>query len=465
MTSRPEEQRTISARRVALSAQPRGAFRLLVTSGPDRDLKWTLDPGLPSPLLVGTSPSCGLQLHDPAVSRRHLELEWTGDVLTLTDLGSSNGTRIGPLLVREAMLEGGETVRIGDTAILVERDVASAATGLSKRRSFGRLLGISREMRRLYPLCERLAGSTVPVVLEGETGTGKEVLAEALHEEGPRKNAPFIVFDCTTVAPNLVESELFGHEKGAFTGAIATKKGVFEEADTGTLLIDEIGDLPLDLQAKLLRALERSETRKVGATSRFTKFDVRVLAATRRDLDREVQAGRFRDDLFHRLAVARIELPPLRRRKGDVAVLVEHMASSMGASLDAIPAEILARWEEAPWPGNVRELRNAVARRLALGELETPPPVDLADDTMRDDTSPPITTGSAPPASNDLVERVLAERLPLVQAREKLVREFEARYVAFTLAEHGGNVTQAAVASGIARRHFQRVKKRANDEG
>src|SRR5262249_22135835 len=194
---------------------------------------------------------------------------------------------------------------------------------------FGRVLGASREMRRLYPLCERLAASRVPVVIEGETGTGKEILAESLHEAGPRTAAPFAVFDCTAVPANLMESELFGHDRGAITGAVMTRKGILEEADGGTLLIDEIGDLDLQLQPKLLRALERGEVRRVGG-DRWLKVDVRILAATRRNLDVEVQEGRFRDDLFHRLAVARIELPPLRERKGDVAVLASHFSEEMG---------------------------------------------------------------------------------------------------------------------------------------
>src|SRR6185295_1871125 len=178
----------------------------------------------------------------------------------------------------------------------------------------------------------------------------------------------FVVFDCTAVPPTLVESELFGHERGAFTGAIANRKGVFEQADGGTLLIDEIGDLEPHLQPKLLRALERSEVRRVGGTG-WVKVDVRVLSATRRDLDKEVAAGRFRDDLYHRLAVTRIELPPLRKRRGDVALLARAFAARLGATLDAFGHETLARWEDYTWPGNVRELRNAVARRIALGEL------------------------------------------------------------------------------------------------
>ena len=231
---------------------------------------------------------------------------------------------------------------------------------LSLSRGFGRVVGGSPDMRKLYPLCERIARSDVSVVIEGESGTGKEVLAEALHEASARAGAPFIVFDCTTVAANLVESELFGHERGAFTGAVSSRRGVFEQAQGGTLFLDEIGELELPLQAKLLRALERREVRRVGGDT-WIKIDARILAATRRDLDREVQEGRFRDDLFFRLNVARIELPPLRRRTGDVQLLAEYFRKQLGGGDEPLPYEVVQRFERYDWPGNVRELRNAVA--------------------------------------------------------------------------------------------------------
>jgi transcriptional regulator with GAF, ATPase, and Fis domain len=252
-----------------------------------------------------------------------------------------------------------------------------------------------------------------------------------------------VVFDCTAVAPNLVESELFGHERGAFTGAAGRRAGVFEQAQGGTLFIDEIGDLDPALQPKLLRALERSEFRRVGGEKPI-KLDVRIISATRRDLDREVAAGRFRDDLFHRLAVARIELPPLRHRQGDVRFLARRFCAQLAYPEDALPADLLARWEEAAWPGNIRELRNAVARRLALGDL-----------------APPERTARGPETrSGDPIEDVLRQNLPLVEARQRVVDEFERRYIERVLEEHGGNVVQAARASGIARRYFQILKAR-----
>jgi transcriptional regulator with GAF, ATPase, and Fis domain len=381
------------------------------------------------------------------VSRRHVALEPSGRRLRVTDVGSTNGTFVDGVAIVEVFVRGGEILRLGSTAIQVGEAALATQSTLPVRTSFGGMVGASTEMRRLYPLCERLAQSSVTVVIEGETGTGKEVLAEALHEEGPRAAGPFVVFDCTAVPASLVESELFGHERGAFTGAVGTRKGVFEQAHGGTLLIDEIGDLELSLQPKLLRAIERSEIRRVGG-DRAIKVDVRVLAATRRDLDHEVQAGRFRDDLFHRLAVARIELPPLRRRTGDVPVLARHLWGALGGDEQALPGDLLLRWQDYAWPGNVRELRNAVARRLALGELG--------------EQSPPAgTPAQAEPTEGDFLEKILGLRLSLVEARQRVIEEFERRYIDRTLEQHGGSVTKAASASGIAKRYFQRLKSRA----
>jgi transcriptional regulator with GAF, ATPase, and Fis domain len=288
------------------------------------------------------------------------------------------------------------------------------------------------------------------VLIEGETGTGKEVLAEALHEEGPLSKLPFVVFDCTAVPPSLVESELFGHEKGAFTGAVAKRRGVFELAHGGTLLIDEIGDLDISLQPKLLRVLERSEVRRVGG-DRPIPVDVRILAATRRDLDREVQEGRFRDDLFHRLVVGRVELPPLRERRGDVEPLARHFWQQAGGDAADFPAEELARWQDAPWPGNIRELRNAVARRLAMGAAVQS--FQSQDADADDDDGASLS-----------LDEVLTRDLPLAEVRRIVNERLERAYVERMLDKHEGVVTRAAEASGIARRHFQRIRARARKD-
>src|SRR5262249_14153983 len=268
-----------------------------------------------------------------------------------------------------------------------------------------------------------------------------------LHEEGPRAGGPFIVFDCTAVPPNLVESELFGHERGAFTGATATRRGVFEQAHGGTLLIDEIGDLEPPLQPKLLRGLDRSEIKRVGA-ERSIRVDVRVICATRRDLDRDVQAGRFRDDLFHRIAVARIELPALRRRRDDIRMLARLFWQKLGGRENALPEYVLARWEDYDWPGNVRELRNAVARYVALGDLEH----HVCDDQERS------TPASSRPQG--MLEELVSMDLPYRSARQRLLEQFDRSYVERILAQHNGSIARAAAASGVARRHFQRVKAR-----
>lgn len=418
-------------------------YTLHVTDGADRGASFVIDGTTPSRILVGQSPVCQLRLADRRVSRRHVALDPTDAGLRLSDLGSTNGTFVDGVRVFDALLSGGENIRVGTTTVRVDAVEAGAAAPLSNLGRFGRLIGESVAMRRLYPLCEGLARSDVPVIIEGETGTGKEVLAEALHEMSPRAQGPFVVFDCTAVLPSLVESELFGHERGAFTGAVTNRAGVFEQASGGTLLIDEIGDLEPSLQPKLLRALERSEVRRVGGNS-WIKVDVRVLAATRRDLDREVQEGRFRDDLFFRLAVARIELPPLRMRKGDVTVLAKHLWRALGGKGDP-SYELLRKLERQQWYGNVRELANAVARCLALGHLP--------------DHQPSV---GSPGRGGDAVDRILEQELPFPRARDQIVAEFERRYVERVLARHGGNVTRAAEASGIGRRYFTTLASRSS---
>jgi transcriptional regulator with GAF, ATPase, and Fis domain len=440
-----EEVATVS-RHLEGEAQRSALRRAVVIEGPDAGKEFTLDPTSPTRILVGTSPACEMRLTDPTVSRRHASFEPVGLRYKLKDFESTNGTFVDGVAILEAFVGGDEIVRMGGTALRLERGDAVEAAPLPSAMRFGRTLGASTAMRRLYPLCERLAKSRVPVIIEGETGTGKEVLAESIHEMSGLQG-PFVVFDCTTVSPSLVEAELFGHERGAFTGAVNARAGVWEEAHGGTLLIDEIGDLDLPLQAKLLRAIDRGEVKRVGGTKTL-KVEVRILAATRRDLDKAVAAGRFRDDLFHRLAVGRIELPPLRERTGDVTVLARRFAQEM-SGLEAITPEVLARFEEYSWPGNIRELRNAVARTIALGDQE----LGLGD----------VPGGERAPAStrapgDDWLSRLLSMPFPL--ARRKTLEEFERRYVENALAAHGGSVAAAARASGLALRYFRLVKAR-----
>ena len=422
---------------------------LTVVEGPDRGAVFNVEDTAGRRVLIGQSPVCDVRLSDRTVSRRHAALEVDAGVLRLVDLASSNGTSVGTLRIRDVVLGGGEIIQLGTTKLRVEVDPRAHVVPASDQTGFGRVLGASPEMRRLYPIFERLAATDVPVLIEGETGTGKEVVAEALHEASARRSGPFVIFDCTTVSPQLVEAELFGHERGAFTGAVGERAGLFEEAHNGTLLIDEIGDLDMALQSKLLRALERYEVRRVGG-NKWMRVNVRIIAATRRDLDREVQARRFRDDLFYRLAVARVELPPLRKRQGDVALLTRCFWTMLGGDENALSPDLLQRFEEYEWPGNIRELYNAVARQLALGDVSLPP--------RSAQPSEPARPMAIPGTEGDFIDRVVDTGIPLPRARQQVTLELERRYVTRMLELHGGNVGRAAAACGIGRRYFQMLR-------
>ena len=444
----------ISSRELPPETVPR--FVLTVVSGPDQGLAFDVDGAQPSRDYLGKGPICRLRLKDPTVSRRHAALDVVEQGLRILDQGSTNGTEVNGVTITDAILRGGEIVRMGDTTLRVDA-AAPSRVAMSSAASFGRVIGASAEMRRLYPLCERLAASDVPLIIEGETGSGKELLAESLHEAGGRARGPFIVLDCSAVPPSMLESALFGHEAGALPASPMAAKGVFEQAHGGTLFIDEVGDLDTHVQPKLLRAIERAEVRRVGG-DRAMRVDVRVIASTRRDLDREIQAGRFRDDLFYRLAVARIELPPLRERRGDVALLAQHFWTQLGGGDAPLPYDFLLRLEDAPWPGNVRELHNAVARRLALGDLagevaRLPRPGEAL-------AAAEATRARGGEAAEDVIERVLGLDLPLSPSRDLVVDDFERRYVQRVFTRHGGDVARAAAASGIARRYFQLLRAR-----
>ena len=394
--------------------------------------------------MVGQSPVCEVKLDDRSVSRRHVALESDGRGLRVIDLGSRNGTWVDTTRVRDASLRNGDVVRLGDAQLRLECDELAKPVAVPNDVRFHRVIGASPQMRAMYPLFRRVGESELPVLIEGETGTGKEVLAESLHEASPRRHGPFVVFDCTTVAATLLESELFGHEKGSFTGADNARSGLFEAADGGTLFVDEIGELEASLQAKLLRAIERHEVRRVGS-NKMTTVNVRVIAATRRDLDKDVQARRFRDDLFYRLAVARLELPPLRRRVGDVSFLARYFWTTLGGDARELSPDVIQRFEEYDWPGNVRELHFAVTRQLALGDAGDLPLNELG------------------PTQNDYIDAVVRSRSPLPRARQQVVAELERRYVEHMLALHDGNVTRAAEASGVGRRYFQIVRAKKKE--
>ncbi len=439
-----EELTTQLAQRGALPSASSTTWILEILDGPDRGKRFQIDDVVTRRVLIGQSPACDIPLVDRSASRRHAAVEGSTDGVRIVDLGSRNGTFIGEIRVRDAWIRPGEIVRLGDTRIRFDTDGAVHTVPTSSEGCFARVIGISPEMRALYPIFERVANADVAVLIEGETGTGKEVLAESLHDRSARRGGPFMVMDCTTISPTLLEGELFGHERGAFTGAVSTRHGLFEEANGGTLFIDEIGDLDLALQAKLLRALEKKEIRRVGGTQ-MIRLDVRVIAATRRDLDREVSARRFRDDLYYRLAVARLDLPALRRRQGDIAFLTRFFWSRLGGNEADLSPDVVQRFESYDWPGNIRELANAVARQLALGDFE--PAMHGHPSTV-----PPS------PVQADAIEEIIRSGQPMTTARQKVIDEFERRYTSYMLAQHGGNVTRAAAASGIGRRYFQMVR-------
>ncbi len=340
-------------------------------------------------VVVGKEPTCDAPVDDPYVSSRHLRIEPQGSSWAIVDLGSTNGTFISGARVARAELPLGVPVQLGDVEIVLEPREAEEPL---RAETFEGMIARDPSMRQVFDLVERVAPSDAAVTILGDTGTGKELVARALHARSGRRDGPFVPVNCSAIAETLIESELFGHEKGAFSGAERMRKGAFEEADRGTIFLDEIGELPLDLQPKLLRVLELGEVKRVGASRPIT-VNVRIVAATHRDLRAQVRAGKFREDLFYRLCVVPIGVPPLRQRKGDVRALADaflQRASPRGVVLRWSP-EALARLEDYDWPGNVRQLRNVVQRALLFkGEGLVVPPSAV---TFEDTRSSPADTG------------------------------------------------------------------------
>jgi len=398
-----------------------------------------VSPHQPGPLRVGSAAGMDVRLADPQVSRRHFTVEPIGAVLHLEDSGSTNGTVVNGVRVVEAYLEGGEEITVGQTTIRVERLEDEHTFALPPEDAFGRTLGSSPAMRRLYPLCHRLAPSPIAFLIEGEGGTGKELLAESMHEAGPRAAAPFVVVDAAALPGGDVETVLFGAESRE--GRVA--RGLVEQADGGTLFFDEVATLPLDLQRKLVRVIERGELLRLGGTA-FVHVDVRFVASTKRNLEEEVHQGRFAEELLHALAGARVALPPLRRREGDIPLLARHFWRRSGQA-SALPQALLSTMATHPFPGNVRELERMVARHVLTGDVR---PVLTPREAAGGDEG----QGFA-----DL----LAEDLAYSALRRKLLDRFEAAYVKRMLEVHHGNVSRAAASSGLARRYFYTLKSRS----
>jgi DNA-binding NtrC family response regulator len=333
------------------------------------------------PVIVGTASAADLRVVDDFVSGRHLRLTADTHAVRVEDLGSKNGTWVDGVLVDRAWVRAGATIRVGRLELRVQGAGESVQPETPPRElgAVQRLLGRSAAMRSVRERLVRLAPLSQPVLVCGETGTGKELAARVLHEHGERCHGPFVPLNCGSIPEQLAESALFGHRRGAFTGAERDHPGAFGRASGGTLFLDEIGELPPLLQAKLLRALETGEVLPVGA-ERETRVDVRIVAATHRDLPRMVVEGRMRADLYHRLAVLTVELPPLRDRREDIPELVAAFGAmaecEMGRPL-RLSAEAIRAAQSHAWAGNVRALRNAVQRAVALGEARLVPDFEV----------------------------------------------------------------------------------------
>jgi len=348
-------------------------FRLVV-DGAERPFVSSSDRAV-----LGTHESCDVVLGDRTVSRFHCEITVREGRARVRDLDSKNGTLVDGVSVLESFLHDGARLTLGQTTMRFHIGGGEVAIPLSRTSQFGLLVGRSAEMRHVFALLEQAAQSKATLLLEGETGTGKEAAAESVHRLSSRREQPFVVVDCSALPPDLLESELFGHEKGAFTGASARRVGAFEAAHGGTVFLDEVGELGPELQPKLLRVLERGELKRVGS-DRYKQIDTRIIAATHRNLRSDVNAKRFRSDLYYRLAVIVVTLPPLRDRVEDLPVLVEHLLASLGGAKHPQAARMrtpafLAEIAAHRWPGNVRELRNYVERGLALSGTASAEPV------------------------------------------------------------------------------------------
>jgi len=417
--------------------------KLFIVSGALQGREFVIDKDSFS---IGAAPDNDLVFPDDTVSKRHCEIQLSPEGYMVRDLGSTNGTNVNGVRVAEAFLGQGTEVQLGNARMVFCPLHEVREFVLSDKTEIGQVLGASVAMRRIFHEVETYAPTEATILIEGETGTGKEVLAEAIHGLSPRRDKPFIVIDCASLARELIESELFGHQKGAFTGASSDRIGAFEHADGGTVFLDEVADLSAELQPKLLRVLEKREIRRVGSNT-VRKVNVRIISATNKKLANEVQAGRFREDLFFRLSVARVEMPPLRRRKEDIPLLVEHFLKSF-LGPDAMGQ--VANFDKAmemlhnhTWPGNVRELRNMV--EIACYSQKRP--IDL---------SAFLYMGVIKTEEDAHAQDFNADR-PFKDAKGDLVRKFEAGYVEDLLRKHNGNVSKAAREAGIERAYLQRL--------
>jgi len=411
---------------------------VVVVDGPDAGRSARL---VGPAFVVGTGPNADLLLSDDTIAGEHLQFAPCREGISVRDLSGTHGTWMGTLRINDVVVAQPTAFVIGRTTLSLsfERPVSEIPPGAST--SFGEAIGHSRSMRRLFGLLEAASRSDVSILIQGESGVGKDVLANAIHDRSPRARGPIVAIDCGAISPTLIESELFGHERGAFTGAERRRDGAFVQADGGTLFLDEVGELPLDLQPKLLRALETREIRPVGGGAPRS-VDVRIIAATNRDLKASVCANEFRRDLYYRLAVMQFDVPPLRERKEDILPLARTFLQRLPGNENAvIPPEVEAQLLSHSWPGNVRELRNVISCYAVLGGN----PVGMFGETA------PQTSGES---SEDL------SHLPYREARAVAIARFERSYLPQVLARSGDVVVRAAAHAGVTRSSFHRMLQR-----
>jgi two-component system response regulator GlrR len=415
-------------------------LRIEVLEGPDVGTIITTGPIA----LVGTLPPADLVLRDDTVSRRHTELRAVEGGVLAIDLGSKNGTKVGGVLVKEVLLTRGEPLEVGATKLSVTTVASDLSRGpggpLGPRPArFGDYLTGHAPLAASLTRLERAALSDSTVLLQGETGTGKEVLARAVHDGSSRREGPYVIVDCGGVTASLLESQLFGHKKGAFTGAVVDHVGAFESANGGTVFLDELGELPLELQPKLLRALEARTIRRVGDVG-DRAIDVRFIAATNRDLEAMSKDGRFRSDLYYRVAVVSVTIPPLRARPEDVPILAVHLVERLSRGRAELMPDALSVLSAYDWPGNTRELRNVIERALAVLDGHRIGPADLFPEHDVEESEVPGT---------------------FHEAKDQVIAAFEARYVRALLERNGGNVSRAARESGLSRNALYALMRRA----
>ncbi|OGQ89017.1 MAG: hypothetical protein A2289_18550 [Deltaproteobacteria bacterium RIFOXYA12_FULL_58_15] len=410
-------------------------LRIEVRRGPDKGLSVELDQ---EPIRIGTSDGCELTLGDVTVSGVHVELQRTKRGILIRDLGSTNGTYLGNNRVQGFYADGVTLVRCGNTELRITPLHKESPLELAADDRFGDLVGASVAMRATFAKLERIAASDSTALVTGETGTGKELAAAGIRDNSSRRDGPFVVIDCGALPANLIESELFGHERGAFTGAERSRAGAFERAHGGTIFLDEIGELPLPLQPALLGILERRESRRVGGQKPIA-VDVRVITATNRDLAAEVARGAFRADLYYRLAVVEVRLPPLREHPEDIPLLVENILKQLPGERPVMSEQTLEQLRSYAWPGNVRELRNVIERAALLAE--TPK------------------TSDAPVQARNTNNTIDIEQ-PFKDLKNQLINDFERAYVEKLIQATGGNIAAAARKAHIDRMYLYKLLDR-----